>query len=47
MSHDKLNVPSSGGIKDLNYNPEGHGKLRTSQNALMPQSKNAITLTKI
>jgi len=47
MNHDKLNVLSSGGIKDLNYNSEGDGKLCCSPNSLMPQRKNDITRTKM
>lgn len=39
MNHDKLNVLHSGGIKDLNYNSEGHGKFRYSQNALVPKER--------
>lgn len=46
MKHDKLNVLSSGGIKDLNYNSEGHGKFHCSQNALVPQRKNYIRTKK-
>lgn len=46
MNHDKLNVLSSGGMKDLNYNSESHEKFHYSQNALMPQSKNNIARTK-
>lgn len=46
MNHDKLNVLSSGGIKDLNYNSEGHGKFHYSQNAPVPQSKNNIARMK-
>ena len=38
MNLDKLNVLSSGGIKDLNYNSKDQGKY-----ALLPQSKNNIT----
>lgn len=38
MNPDKLNVLSSGGIKDLNYNSKDHGEC-----ALLPQSKNNIT----
>jgi hypothetical protein len=38
MNLDKLNVLSSGGTKDLNYNSKDRGKC-----ALLPQSKNNIT----
>lgn len=38
INPDKLNVLSSGGIKDLNYNSKAHGKC-----ALLPQSKNNTT----
>jgi hypothetical protein len=43
---DNLNVLSSGGIKDLNYDSEGHGKCPQSQRAPVPQSKNNITKDK-